>query len=184
MLCVVCQLVASENLKVQRLSSFHNVQRHRAQSTGGMHSVWPQQNMASYALASQCQASPSRNICNLHPGPRVWQSYRYFFAAFSSTFWHTDHGRGWMSVSRRLTELLILKFLTYISRWECSLRRLFTRGYLSIVLSQIFPMQTCSSILYQHSTWKREQQAALGPPWRVTRRAHGLWKSSRSPSSP
>ena len=30
-LCAVCRLVVSENLKVQRLSSFHNVQRHRAQ---------------------------------------------------------------------------------------------------------------------------------------------------------
>ena len=62
-LCVVCRLVASENLKVQRnhvlftmcKGTGHRWHRRDAQR------VWPQQNIM-LAFASKCQACPGRNL--------------------------------------------------------------------------------------------------------------------------
>eukprot|EP00435_Cladocopium_sp_Y103_P034096 s1017_g8.t1 len=47
----------------------------------------------------------------------------------------------------------------------------------------VFTIKTYTGILHPNITRNREQQAALGTPWRVTRRAHELGRSGRSQSS-
>ena len=117
---------------------------HRVQSTGG-NSVWPQQNMASYALGlrvpgfSQQKHVPRAQglaelpllLCSFQLNILTHGSWERLNVSFTQADWITDP-----------------KVSHYISRWECSLRRLFTRGYLSNCFClRFFPCKPAASCI-------------------------------------